>query len=51
VTFDAATRAMLAPLQLTLAGPERRGLVVGARVAVQLDLELVHVMPVRTGGD
>jgi len=40
-----------APFQLTLAGPERRGLMVGARVAVQLDLELVHVMPVRTGGD
>ncbi len=39
-----------APLQLTLAGPERRGLVVRARVAAQLDLELVHVMPVRTGG-
>ncbi|MDO9074836.1 MAG: ABC transporter ATP-binding protein [Rubrivivax sp.] len=39
-----------APLQLTLAGPERRGLAVGSRVAVQLDLELVHVMPVRTGG-
>lgn len=39
-----------APLQLTLAGPERRGLLAGSRVAVQLDLELVHVMPVRTGG-
>ena len=39
-----------APLQLTLAGPERRGLAAGARVAAQLDLALVHVMPVRTGG-
>jgi molybdate transport system ATP-binding protein len=40
-----------ASLQLTLAGPERRGLEAGARVAVQLELDLVHVMPVRTGGD
>ncbi|MBA4175803.1 MAG: ABC transporter ATP-binding protein [Leptothrix sp. (in: Bacteria)] len=39
-----------APLQLTLAGPGRRSLLTGARVAVQLDLELVHVMPVRSGG-
>jgi molybdate transport system ATP-binding protein len=38
-----------ARLVLTLSGPQRQGLVVGARVGVRLDLALVHVMPVRTG--
>ena len=36
-------------LRLTLSGPQRQGLVVGARVGVRLDLALVHVMPVRSG--
>ncbi|MBL8381803.1 MAG: TOBE domain-containing protein, partial [Burkholderiales bacterium] len=35
-------------LRLTLSGAERRNLTVGARLAVRLDLDQVHVMPRRT---
>ena len=35
-------------LSLTLAGPQRFGLSVGRRLGVQLNLELVHVMPLRS---
>lgn len=38
-----------AQLQLTLSGSSRQELALGAPVCVRLDLELVHVMPVRTG--
>jgi molybdate transport system ATP-binding protein len=44
VVLDAVPAA---PLQLTLAGPLRSGVAAGARVNVRLDLETVHVMPVR----
>ena len=37
-----------AELVLTLSGAQRRDLVAGARVAVRLDLGLVHVMPQRS---
>ena len=37
-----------ARMVLTLSGPERRGLAVGARVGVRLDLARVHVMPMRS---
>jgi len=36
-----------AQLRLTLSGPQRQRLVVGAKVCVRLDLDLVHVMPLR----
>lgn len=36
-----------AQLQLTLSGPQRQRLVIGARTCVRLDLDLVHVMPLR----
>ncbi|HZH08442.1 MAG TPA: ABC transporter ATP-binding protein, partial [Lautropia sp.] len=36
-----------APVHLVLAGPQRLVISVGARLAVQLDLDLVHVMPIR----
>lgn len=35
-------------LQLTLAGPQRRGLVVGQPLCVRIDLDWVHVMPTRS---
>ena len=35
-------------LQLTLSGAQRQGLMVGAPVGVRLNMDLVHVMPVRT---
>ncbi|MBA3479488.1 MAG: ABC transporter ATP-binding protein [Lautropia sp.] len=34
-------------LRLTLAGPQRRDLKVGTRLGARLDLDLVHVMPLR----
>jgi len=37
-----------AELTLTLAGPQRRTLQPGARLGVRLDLDLVHVMPLRS---
>jgi molybdate transport system ATP-binding protein len=37
-----------ARLMLTLSGAQRQGLVVGARFAVRLDMDKVHVMPVRS---
>ena len=36
-----------AALSLTLSGPQRRRVGVGQRVGLRLDLELVHVMPIR----
>ena len=38
-----------AQLLLTLSGSSRQALTLGAPVCARLDLELVHVMPVRTG--
>jgi molybdate transport system ATP-binding protein len=35
------------PMRLTLAGPQRRDVAIGARVGVELDLQSIHVMPVR----
>ena len=35
-------------LQLTLSGAQRQGLMVGAPIGVRLNMDLVHVMPVRT---
>ena len=35
-------------LSLTLAGPQRFALTVGRRLGVQLNLDLVHVMPLRS---
>ena len=35
------------PMKLTLAGPQRRDVAIGARVGVELDLQSIHVMPVR----
>jgi molybdate transport system ATP-binding protein len=37
-----------APLRLTLSGVQRQGLVVGAPLCVRLDMDKVHVMPVRS---
>ena len=38
-----------ATLVVTLSGPQRRQLTAGARLAVQLSCDRVHVMPLRTG--
>lgn len=38
-----------AELVLTLSGPARQALAPGQRLAARLDLEMVHVMPVRSG--
>jgi molybdate transport system ATP-binding protein len=38
-----------ASLLLTLSGPQRQRLAVGARIGVAMDLGLVHVMPLRQG--
>jgi len=35
-------------MQLTVSGPQRRDMQVGARLSVNLDTDLVHVMPMRT---
>ena len=40
-----------AQLRLTLSGRQRSQLAVGAQMAVQLELAMVHVMPVRTTAD